>query len=137
MPLAGGLTTTEAASRLRIPIGDVQPLLTEAAARYGVRAKPALVHAAITAGDLTTPEPPARAGDQPKFSRDEVRLWLALALRSEAPAIAHAAALTLRELPSRIGQLRVRAGARTTAQLVALGHTLNILTPRSAPDVAR
>ncbi|MER6913868.1 hypothetical protein ABT354_19535 [Streptomyces sp. NPDC000594] len=136
MTLAAGLTTTEAANRLRIPVGDVQTLLTEAAARYGVRARPALVHAAITAGDLTAAKP-ARGGDLPVFTEGEARLWHALATRSENLAIARAAGLDPRDLPSRIGRLRVRARARTNAQLVALGHTLNVLTTRPVPEPAR
>lgn len=137
MTLAAGMTTTEAANYLRIPVGDVKVLLTKAAARYGVRARPALVHAAITAGDLTAPASPARGGNRPVFSGSEVLLRHALATRSETPAIARAAGLDPRDLPSLTGRLRVRAGARTNAQLVALGHTLNVLITRPAPEPAR
>ncbi|MFD7552232.1 hypothetical protein [Streptomyces sp. NPDC059816] len=119
-----GLTPTRPAYA-RATAGELLMVLAE-----GRTTIEAADHLRVPVGDVKVL--PTRAA-----VRYGVRARPALATRSETAAIAHAAGLAPRDLPARISRLRVRAGARTTTQLVALGHPLKVLTARPIPEPVR
>ncbi|MGW1976563.1 hypothetical protein [Streptomyces sp. NPDC001889] len=121
--LAGGRTTTEAVHALGLKVSDLKALLTAAGVRNGAGI-PAALHTAYTTAVLDRPGPqPAPAG----FSPGEILLWQAVATRSAPADVARAAGIPPGTVHRAVGRLRVRAGARTTAELIRLGHTFRVL----------
>ncbi|MFE7133849.1 hypothetical protein ACFVIM_23640 [Streptomyces sp. NPDC057638] len=130
--LAAGATTTEAAHALGLKVGDLAPLL----ARTGVRTGAGIPSALHTAYSSRTLAPPAAEPVPAGIGADEIRLWHALATEPTSAGVARAAGLPHAAVHRAIQRLRHRAGARTSGELIRIGHATGLLAP-SVPQYRR
>ncbi|RSO26417.1 hypothetical protein DMH15_29535 [Streptomyces sp. WAC 06725] len=122
--LADGLETVDVARELDIKLRTFHSHMNHVRRTFGPGSYASWLHRAY----LTRQIPLPKAVAAPiAFTRQELRLWTALAIRPDLLAVAAAAGLTRPRARGAIRDLAEKAKARTEPHLIKLGHAYRLL----------